>query len=115
VDDPERLERRQERERLQKAYPQLFAELTEILARHDPVGLTWIGAPDDEYEPEVGTIIPRMSEASNPQDVQRILIEEFDGWFGSDTPKMSRAEFLPVAEEAWGAWLRFKGESQLTE
>ena len=107
MDDPERLARRKERERLRKAYPTLFAELAAILARHDPVGLTAIGAPQDEYEPEVGTIIPRLRQASNSRDVQHILVEEFDNWFGPETPKMNAAGFLPVAEEVWAAWLRF--------
>jgi len=34
------------------------ADVTELLARHDPMGLTSAGAPADEYEPEAGTIVP---------------------------------------------------------
>jgi predicted metal-dependent hydrolase len=106
MDDPERVARRQERERLRRAHPALFAELAEILAEHDPVYLTAIGAPRDEYEPEVGTIIPRLKEASNVIDVRRILVEEFDNWFGVETAKMTPEQFLAVADDVWDAWLR---------
>jgi hypothetical protein len=81
--------------------------LSAILARRDPVGLVSIGAPEDEYEPEVGTILPRLREASNSAEVQRILCDEFDRWFGADTPKMTQEELSPVAEEVWAAWRRY--------
>jgi SAM-dependent methyltransferase len=106
VDDAEHSRRRKERERLRRDQPQLFADVTEILARHDPVGLVAVGAPRDEYEAEVGTIIPRLDSAADARDVHRILVEEFDRWFGSDTPKMSAADFAGVAEDVWAAWLR---------
>ena len=106
MDDPELLRRREERERLRRAQPQLFAELAEVLADHDPVGLVSIGAPRDEYDAEVGTILPRLQAATGRGDVQRILVEEFDSWFGVDTPKMSAADFAGVAEDVWAAWLR---------
>ena len=110
MDEAERLELRNERGRLKKAYGQLFSDVTAILARHDPVGLVGIGAPEDEYEPEVGTILPRLREATNPADVHRIVCEEFDRWFGLDTPKMAKGDFLPVAEEIWAAWRRSVAE-----
>ena len=106
MDDPARLKRRQERERLRHAQPQLFAELAAVLAEHDPVGLVSIGAPRDEYDPEVGTILPRLQAATDSADVQRILVEEFDSWFGVDTPKLSAAKFADVAEDVWAVWLR---------
>lgn len=106
MDESERLARRQRRERLRNEHPQLFSELTAILARHDPVDLVSIGAPEDEYEPEVGTILPRLREAKSVADVQHILCDEFDQWFGASTPKMTREDFLPVAEEVWAAWRR---------
>jgi SAM-dependent methyltransferase len=105
VDDQQRAELRHQRERLRREEPRLFAELTELLAEHDPVGLTAIGAPRNEYEAEVGTIIPRLQTASDIHDVHRILVEEFDSWFGSDTPKMSSVEFERVATDVWAVWL----------
>lgn len=50
MNDSERLAAlRQRGERLRKEYPQLFSEVTAILARYDPVDLVSIGAPEDEY------------------------------------------------------------------
>ena len=94
---------------MRREYPQLFAELTAILARHDPVDLVGIGAPEDEYRHEVGTILPRLRETTSATDVQQVLVEEFDQWFGADTPKMTREDFLPVAEEIWATWRRYAG------
>lgn len=107
MNEPERSADRERRERLRREYPQLFADVTAILARHDPVYLVSTGAPEDEYEPEVGSILPRLREATSVADVQRVLAEEFDRWFGAETAKITREDFLPVAEEIWAAWRRY--------
>lgn len=43
-----------------------------------------IGAPDDEYDSEVSTILPRLHEAQSAADVQWIIHEEFVHWFDAD-------------------------------
>ena len=43
-----------------------------------------IGAPDDEYAPEAGTILPRLPEADSPADLRRIVREEFVRWFSEE-------------------------------
>ena len=45
----------------------------QIPYRHDPIGPASSGAPHDEYEPEVGTIIPLLRSADSVEDVTRIV------------------------------------------
>jgi hypothetical protein len=97
---------------MKRDYATLFAEVRAILNRHDPVGLIRMGMPEDEYEPEVGTILPRLREAAGPQDVQRVLHEEFQHWFGSDTSMFGYEEFAPAASEVWEAFERFRKGSE---
>jgi len=63
-----------------------------------------MGAPDDEYDPEVSTILPRLREAKAAVDVQRIVHEEFVRWFGADLvgPLTNCAD---IAEKMRGTWL----------
>ena len=56
-----------------------------ILRRCDPIGLIRLGAPPDEYDPEVGTIMPRLEEATSQLELRRIVHEEFVAWFGAGT------------------------------
>jgi hypothetical protein len=97
---------------MKRDYATLFAEVRRILNRHDPVGLIRMGMPEDEYEPEVGTILPRLREAARPQDVQRLLHEEFQHWFGSDTSMSGYEEFASAASEVWEALERFREGSE---
>jgi hypothetical protein len=64
------------------------------------------------YEPEVGTILPRLQKAAGPTDVQSVLHEEFEHWFGTEVGMFSYAEFAPVAADVWAAWERFRERSE---
>lgn len=54
-------------------YQKIHRGLTALLYRHDPIGLAAAGAPKDEYEPEAGSIIPRLKDANSAEDVRRIV------------------------------------------
>lgn len=66
--------------RLKREYTGLFEELTAYLYEQDPMGLN--GINPDEYECEVGTILPRIFDAESPLDVDVVVREEFERWFG---------------------------------
>jgi hypothetical protein len=68
------------------------------------MGLIVMGAPADEYDPEVSTILPRLCEARAAVEVQRIVYEEFVRWFGAD-PVGPLEDYAEVAEKIWGTWL----------
>ena len=76
----------------------------DVLRRHDPIQLISIGAPPGEYDPEVGTILPRLRAVLSCDDVQELLYEEFTNWFGSEQvgPLESYAD---AARELWEGWL----------
>src|SRR5215813_12566709 len=96
--------RRKGRQALKAAYGSLYADVSRLLREADPIGLIAMGAPDDEYDPAVSTILPRLHEARVAVDVQRIVHEEFVRWFGADLIG-PLADYAEVAEKIWGTWL----------
>jgi hypothetical protein len=54
-----------------------------VLFEIDPMGINF-ESNTDEYEPEAGTIIPRLGQASTVQDVEALIHEEFCHWFGAE-------------------------------
>jgi len=62
---------------LRLRYMSLPRGVSQLLYRHDPVGLAALGAPKDEYESEVSTLIPKLKGATGPDDVRRIVHQEF--------------------------------------
>lgn len=99
--------RRKRRESLEVAYGSLYSDVSRLLRKADPIGLIAMGAPDDEYGPEVSTILPRLREANSAADVQRIVYEEFVQWFDAKIVGPI-TDYADVSEEIWETWLNFK-------
>jgi hypothetical protein len=57
----------------------------------------------DEYDAEVGTILPRLSRCHSAQEVRRVVFEEFCRWFGPDTAG-EELSYNAIAEELWLLW-----------
>ncbi len=74
--------RRKRHQLFKTAYGNLYSDVSRILREADPIGLIVMGAPDDEYDPEVS----------------------FVGWFGTDIAGPLTA-YADVAERIWGTWL----------
>ena len=87
---------------LKRAYGQLYVEVSRLVREADPIRLIAIGAPDDEYDVEVGTILPRLREANSPSDVRRIVHEEFVRWFDVGTAGPPEI-YAAVSEQIWNA------------
>jgi hypothetical protein len=96
--------RRKRSQSLTVAYGSVYADVSRLLREADLIGLIAIGAPADEYDPEVSTILPRLREAKAAVDVQRIVHEEFVQWFGADLIG-PLADYAEVAAKIWGTWL----------
>jgi len=90
---------------LRLRYLSLHRGLSELLYRHDPVGLAAIGAPKDEYESEVSTIIPRLKGATGPEDVRRIFHREFLRWFGDEQTAGPESAYNAIACEIWDKFI----------
>jgi hypothetical protein len=82
-------------------YKNLHRGLTALLYRHDPIGLASAGAPKDEYEPEASTIIPRLKDAKNADDVRRIVHEEFLHWFDGEGTAGPESAYTAIAHDIW--------------
>ena len=88
-------------------YKELYSTVEAILFNHDPIRIN-VGFNSDEYDPEVGTILPRLKNANSEGDVVDINHEEFVRWFG---PKIvgekEQLVYKKMASEVWKAWLKF--------
>ena len=97
-----------ERQQLRAEYGALFDEVAAILFELDPEGINF-ESNTDEYEPEVGTILPRLRSCSSVRDARRVIHEEFVRWFEPETagPESSCQD---AAERIWAAWKRHQAE-----
>jgi len=89
----------EERQRLKEQYGELYDSVAALLFRHDPVGIRSRHNPD-EYEPEVGTILPRLRACRSEADVCRVVHEEFVCWFDVGTAGPPE-RYAPIADEIW--------------
>ena len=85
----------------------LVAAVKAAIAAADPIRLLAVGAPDDEYDAEVSTIVPRVTRARNLAEAHRIVHEEFVRWFGLDIAGSFAAYEVP-AQAIWVAVLEFR-------
>jgi len=97
----------EERRRLRAEYGQMFDSVAALLFRCDPIGIAFENENTDEYEPETGTILPRLRECKSDDDVRRFVHEEFVRWFeaGNAGPEESYSE---IASEIWTLWQSFR-------
>ncbi|MBI3874868.1 MAG: hypothetical protein HY300_02665 [Verrucomicrobia bacterium] len=70
-----------------------------LLFRHDPIGIN-SKTNTDEYEPEAGTILPRLRDCRSEADVCRVVHEEFVCWFDSRTAG-PREHYAKIAADLW--------------
>lgn len=90
---------RQKRAELKRAYGTAYARLSVILFREDPIGINF-EENTDEYEPEVGTILPRLRDTRSVDDVRQIVHEEFVKWFDASTTGPSE-KYQVIAQRVW--------------
>ncbi len=91
------------RELLQPKYGNLFEKVSSILFKADLQDINY-ETNTDEYDSEVGTILPRLNEAKTVFDVQQIIFEEFNAWF-SEAGTVN--DYKVVAEKIWAEWVLF--------
>lgn len=81
-----------------RRYLKLRGAVSDAVNRADPIGLLALGAPSDEYDPEVGTVLPRLRDAASAEGLAVILHEEFIRWFGSEQAGILDLYRRPAAE-----------------
>jgi hypothetical protein len=62
----------------------VFANVRYIVNTYDPVGLVAGGAPDDEYDPEVGRIVTLLRLESDREVLASKIVAIFAQAFGTD-------------------------------
>ena len=85
-----------ERAELRARFGTTYDGLLKLLFEEDPEGISF-GDNTDEYDPEVRTILPRLSDCSSADDVQTVVSEEFRRWFGPAPVERSSA-YRRIAE-----------------
>ena len=90
------------RRRLRAEYGELFDSTAALLFRYDPIGIGFDVNPD-EYEPEAGTILPRLRHCQSADDVLDVVHEEFVRWFDLRTAG-SREHYKELASDIWQLW-----------
>jgi hypothetical protein len=100
---------RAEREHVLVGREDLVSRVEALLFYEDPIGINF-DTNTDEYRPEAQTIVIRLPEATSPDDVQRVVHEEFVRWF--DRQIAGPVErYRIVAESIWGLWTAGAGGS----
>ena len=95
-----------ERAKFKLQYENLYKDIESILFKHDLTGINF-EFNTDEYDPEVGTILPRLKEAKNIEDVSNIIYEEFERWFGVELiEKKNNEKYTSMATDIWKAWVK---------
>jgi hypothetical protein len=99
-----------EEQRLLKAqYGELFDAIVALLFRHDPIGINF-DVNIDEYEPEAGTILPRLRTCHSPDDTLRVVYEEFVRWFDSSAGPQER--YSQISNDIWQLWLNYRSKRE---
>jgi hypothetical protein len=62
-----------------------------------------MGCPDDEYDAEVSTILPRVAAAESVEEATVIVHEEFSRWFGADIAGPV-SNYTAAGKAVWEAW-----------
>ena len=86
----------------------LFNTVSAVLFEVDPVGIRFEDNCD-EYDPEAGTIVPRLREAGSGADLLSIVHEEFCRSFGPDIAGPKQA-YVAASERIWKLWSAFVSE-----
>ena len=90
----------EERRQLKAEYGELFSAVSALLYRHDPIGIAFDNENTDEYDPEAGTILPRLRNCESTSDVQRVVHDEFVRWFDAENAGPEEGYAL-IASEIW--------------
>jgi hypothetical protein len=92
------------RQRVKAEHGKLFHEIVALLFRHDPESISYGRA--DAYEPEVGTILPRLQSCHSSGDVLCVVREEFVRWF--DNSVGPEENYEKIAVEIWELWQKHR-------
>ena len=92
------------RRRVKAEYGRLYVSISALLYRHDPIGMVFDSDENtDEYEPEAGTILPKLRGCRSETDVLQVVHAEFVSWFDLATIG-PQERYKQIAVEIWQLW-----------
>lgn len=113
IERQEGLSSKEQRRKLKREYGEFYEALVQLLAEYDLIGLVKMGAPKDEYEPEVDVILGRLNEASSPDALRQIIYEAFVQCFSLSDEALVvgvKAQLEVIGSVAWNSWRRWQRE-----
>jgi len=91
---------RLDQDSVKSAYGPRFDELRTIINKHDPIGLLSLGAPEDEYEPEVKTIIVQLdTNKTSELQIHDLIYREFLRWFDDESTAGPKDAYKDLAKD----------------
>ena len=90
------------RQQMRATSPEFFAAVSKLMFEYDPI-LINCGENTDEYDPEAGSVIPRLRHCTSADDVTTVVYEEFQHWFGKETAG-ERDCYASLAKDIWELW-----------
>ena len=83
-------------------YEILKNSITEILAKHDLMGIVYESNPD-EYNLEAKTILRKLDRCNSIEETTNMIYQDFKSWFAPvDIGEKSR--YKKLSEEIWNLW-----------
>ena len=102
-----------ERAALRARYGPLFDQVSAALLGDDPMGIAF-ETNTDEYEPEVGMILPKLETCRSASEVTSVVHAEFVRWFGGEIAG-PESRYRKVAGEIWRLWTEHQGGGSLRD
>ena len=83
--------------------------MSQAVVAADPAGLVASGAPADEYDSEVNTIVAKIRVVQTPsvEQIRDVVFNEFERMFGHGTVGPPEA-YDAVAKEIWRALEQYR-------
>lgn len=83
-------------------YKSMHARVSNLVREADSIGLIESGAPQDEYDLEVSSILPHLRKVNSPEDVRKVIHEVFVEFFGKTAGAPER--YTSLSEDVWKVW-----------
>lgn len=102
-----RADKRRRRSELRQRFKRLYEDVTQILFEEDPIRINF-ETNIDEYEPEVGTILPRLRKCATAEEVRTVVHTEFVRLFGPEIAGPAE-KYTSAAKRIWDAFQKQRG------
>ncbi len=75
--------------------------ISEEITKADPIGLISMGAPSDEYDPEVREITEKINLCKSATDLERLIHETFVRMFGGEDTAGKRSKYRILSKRIY--------------